>query len=319
MRLKCLILTMVCLLCLIGCHPKKHYYQGYIEGEMLYLALPFSGQLQALHVRRGDFVKQDQLLYELDPKPQMFMQEQAAASLKQGKEIWKDLKKPKRVPEIDAIKAQIQQADAEISLAAIRVKRNKTLYDKHVTPKDTLDEAVEHLHVAQALKAQYEANLALANLGSRMNQINAQHANNKALQANLEQAKWDVTQKSLFSPAQGLVFDTYYRKGEFVEAGHPVMSLLTRTNTWVEFFVPLEALKNIPLGREITYLYPGDKESRRAKVTYIAAKAEYIPPLIYSRDNADKIVFRVKAAILGREPLVAGIPVTVVVETIHDK
>ena len=51
-----------------------------------------------------------------------------------------------------------------------------------------------------------------------------------------------------------------------------------------------------------------------ATIAYIASKAEYIPPLVYSRDNADKIVFRVKASIEGASELISGVPVTVLVD-----
>lgn len=310
---------MIILILLIGCHPSKQRYQGYVEGEMLYLALPFAGEMQDLHVHRGAYVKKGDLLFVLDPKPQVFGVKQAAASLKQGQEQWIDLQKPKRIPEIDAIKAQLQQVEAQLALAAIRVKRNQTLFDKHVMDKDTLDAAVEHLREVQAFKKQYEANLALALLGARANQIDARHAGNKALEASLQQAQWNLSQKQLYAPAEGLIFDTYYKNGEYVEAAHPVMSLLTRENTWIEFFVPLEHLNAIEMGKKITYFYPGNDVPMNATIAYIASKAEYIPPLIFSRDNADKIVFRVKAAIQGDTALIAGIPVTVVIEPSHGK
>lgn len=309
----------IILILLMGCHPSKQRYQGYVEGEMLYLALPFSGDMQDLHTHRGAYVKKGDLLCVLDPKPQVFGVKQATALLQQSKEQWIDLQKSKRIPEIDAIKAQLQQVEAQIALAAIRVKRNQTLFDKRVMDKDTLDAAVEHLHEVQSLKMQYEANLALALLGARPNQIDAQQAGNTALEASLQQAQWNLSQKQLYAPAEGLIFDTYYKHGEFVEAGHPVISLLTRENTWIEFFVPLAHLDAVVMGSNITYFYPGSDAPMNAKIAYIASKAEYIPPLIYSRENADKIVFRVKAAIQGNTRLIAGVPVTVVIESTHGK
>jgi HlyD family secretion protein len=298
---------------LIACHSSKQRYQGYVEGDMLYLALPFSGQIQDLHVHRGAYVKKGDLLFVLDPKPQVFAVKQATALLKQGQEQWENLKKPKRTPEIKAIKAQIKQVEAQIALADIRVGRNQALFNKRVMDKDTLDAAIEHLHEMQALKMQYEANLDLALLGSRPNEIYSQRAENRALEASLQQAEWNVSQKKLYAPADGLIFDTYYSQVEFIEAAKTVLSLLTPENTWIEFFVPLAHLDDIVIGKNITYFYPGSKVPRKAKIAYISSKAEYVPPLIYSRENADKIVFRIKAAIYGNSGLIAGLPVTVLV------
>lgn len=302
---------------LVACHPSRHHYQGYIEGETLYLSIPFSGVLQKMHVHRGQQVSAGQLLFEFNPKPQEYALTQNQALLEQSNQTLIDLQKPKRIPEIDAIKAQIAQSDAQLSLADLRVKRNQILFDKHVMDKDTLDAAIEHLHEMQAVKQQYEANLALALLGARPNQIDAQQAAMNAQQAMMQQARWNLDQKNIVAPSDGIIFDTYYRRGEFVSAEHPVASLLTKADTRIEFFVPLEGLKDLSLGKKITYTYPGSDDQLTAEIVYISPKAEYLPPLVYSRDNADKIVFRIKASTHTKALLISGAPVTVTVESQH--
>lgn len=302
---------------MMGCHHTKHQYQGYVEAETLYLAIPFSGLLQTMHVQRGAHVQKGQLLFDIDPNPQAFGLEQAKANLKRGEETWIDLTKPKRIPEVDAIRAQIAQVNAQISLAAIRVKRNQILFDKRVMDRDTLDSALEHLQEVEALKQQYEANLALALLGARSHQKLAQQAENVSLSSSLAQAKWNLAQKQIYAPAEGDIFDTYYKQGEFVSAERPVASLLTRANTRIEFFVPLSDLHDLAVGQKITYFYLNTKDNHTAIIDYISPKAEYMPPLVYSRDNFDKIVFRVKASVRGNNSLISGEPVTVIVESAH--
>ena len=313
MRMRRYLLAIVVLI-LSACHPAKQRYQGYIQGELLYLSLPYAGAMQDLHVRRGEHVQSGDLLFVLDPKPQIFESDQALALLKQGQETLEDLKKPKRIPEVDAIKAQLQQVAAQIELAKIRVKRNQILVEKNAGDKDSLDAAVEHLRETESLEAQYTANLALALLGARTNQIQAQAATNLGLNASSAQAQWSLSQKKMFAPSQGLIFDTYYKKGEYVQAAQPVLSLLTRDHTWVEFFVPLEKLMVLHIGKPIHFVYGEGGKIMNATIAYIASKAEYIPPLVYSRDNADKIVFRVKASIEGASELISGVPVTVLVD-----
>lgn len=310
---------LVLLICFItACHAPQRRYQGYIEGDTLYLAIPFSGTLKAMHVMRGAYVKKGQLLFDLDPDPQSFALQHAQALLNQGEQTWLDLKKSKRIPEIESIQSQVAQADAELVLAGIRVKRNQILFDKHVLDRDSLDAAIEHMHEIQALKAQFEANLALAKLGARPNQINARKYANVALLASMNEATWALKQKKIYAPDDGIIFDTYYKTGEFVGAEHPVASLLTSVNTRIEFFVPLSDLNRVALGQKISYLYPGSEEFLAAQITYISPKAEYVPPLVYSRDNSDKIVFRVKASISHTRKLISGAPVSVVLEAPHD-
>lgn len=316
MRYKlCFFLLCICLL--LGCGRSEHHYQGYVESDTIYLAQPFAGFVKHRYVHRGQNVKKDQLLFEIDPYPEIYQLNHANAVLAQGEEILSDLQKPRRVPEIDAIKAQLKEVDAEIALARLRLKRNQTLFNKKVIPPDTLDAAQAQLDERLATKMQYEANLALASLGARENQIDAQIQANNGLRANAELAKWSLTQKKILAPVDGFIFDIFYREGEFVTAAAPVASLLARQDIYIEYFVPLRDLHDMSIGKKITYQYLNHSEKFHAWIAYVSPKAEYIPPLVYSNDNVDKIVFRIKAKILDGNDVFPGEPVTINVESNH--
>jgi len=302
---------------LLGCAKPSHRFQGYVAGENLYLASPYSGNLIKMPVMRGQRVKKGELLFRLDPNPQTSIQHGSAAVVTKNEYMLADLIKPKRPPETAAIEAQISQVDAQIALATLRVSRNSTLFDKHVMDKDTLDSAVEHLHETQYLKAQYEANLALAKLGARSDAILAQKYELISARAKQEELEWQVRQKNEYAPADGIVNDTYFKVGEFVSAEHPVLSLLTPENTHIEFFVPLDVKVMLFVGKKISYTYEGATERYQAVIGYISPEAEYIPPLVYSRENTDKIVFRVKAHVKNTRQIFPGQPVSVTVEPRH--
>ena len=74
-----------------GCHRPEHHYQGYIESDTLYLSQPFAGILKHRYVRRGEYVKKGQVLFEIDPDPESFKLEQAKAALAQGQQMLEDL------------------------------------------------------------------------------------------------------------------------------------------------------------------------------------------------------------------------------------
>lgn len=302
---------------LIGCGRSEHHYQGYIESDTLYLSQPFAGVLKHRYVHRGEYVKKGQVLFEIDPDPETFKLEEAKAALAQGQQTLEDLQKSRRVPELDAIKAQIIQVEAEISLAQLRLKRNQTLFNKKVIAPDTLDAAQEYLNERLAQKQQLEANLALAQLGARSNQIEAQVEANKSLAAAIDLAQWSVVQKKIIAPIDGFIFDTFYREGEYVTAAAPVASLLARQDIYIEFFVPLRDLHDLSLGKKMTYTYLKGSDVFHAMVVYVSPKAEYMPPLIYSNDNFDKLVFRIKAKILDQNNVFPGEPVTVTIESTH--
>ncbi len=303
------------LLILLGCGKQEDQYQGYVEAENIYISSPYGGKLLELGATRGKLVEKGDVLFELDPNPEALELTQREALYKQSIDTLEDLKKPKRQAEIDAIQAQIQQAEAQLSLASIRMKRYQTLYDRHVMDKDSLDAAVERYHEVEALKAQLTANLQLAHLGARDDRISAQSYGAASILSKIKEIKWQIGQKKLSAPTAGVIFDTYYRPGEYVESGHPVMSIVAPENTHVEFFVPLKALSNLHLGKVIHFTYENENEPERirAKIVYISPEAEYMPPLVYSRDNSEKLVFRIKADVLSRTRLIPGEPVIVLV------
>ena len=298
-----------------ACNQKQtRSYQGYVEGENIYLASPYSGVLLHLAVNRGDTVSKNQLLFQLDPDPEQLRVKQSENDLQAAVHTLKDMHNPLRLPEIELIKAQIQQVEARIDLAQIRVSRNQQLYTRKATDKDTLDASIAGLLEQQKLKAQYQSSLELAQMGSRDERINAQEAQVALLKDKLNEIKWQLAQKTVLAPASGLVFDTYYRQGEFVATQQPVLSLLTPDNVRIEFFVPVESLENLSVGQKIQFQCDGCDAKDEATISYISPEAQYIPPLVYSRENNEKLVFRIKAKLNSFNRYKPGQPVMVFVE-----
>jgi len=307
-----LLIIVISSLLIFGCsQSNKHSYQGYVEAENIYLALPYSGVLKTMFVQRGERVKKGKLLFELDMHPQDFQVRVNDAVLLQERSTLDDSILPKRLPEIETISWQVVQAEAQIQLAQLRVKRYGELVQKHALDKDTLDSAKEHYNELVAVKNQYQANLALVKLGSREQQINAHREQVKGAAAQLSAAEWQLAQKKLYAPADGFIFDTYYRPGEFVSAEHPVASLLSPDNVRIEFFVPVQRLAKLHIGQKISFTCDNCTKDNSAVIRYISPEAEYVPPLVYSRENNEHLVFRIKATTEHSSQLKPGQPVMV--------
>ena len=84
-----IILTFSCALAAFfaaGCSPNSsNEFQGYIEGEYVYVASPLGGALTNLAVARGDGVKAGQLLFELERGSEAAAVQQAEKNLTQAK------------------------------------------------------------------------------------------------------------------------------------------------------------------------------------------------------------------------------------------
>jgi len=97
------------------------------------------------------------------------------------------------------------------------------------------------------------------------------------------------------SPATGRIENTFFREGEFVATGTPVISLLPPENVKVRFFVPQSELPSFQFGTALSIDCDGGKKAVPARVSFVSSKTEYTPPVIYSVGSRDKLVFMVEA------------------------
>jgi len=110
----------------------------------------------------------------------------------------------------------------------------------------------------------------------------------------LAQSEWNFAQMAQAAPQTGIVFDTLYRQGEWVDAGHPVVVLLPPENIEVRAFVPETEYGLLHLGDKAQVFVDGVSQPFAGTLRYIFPQAEYTPPVIYSQDSRSKLVYMVE-------------------------
>ncbi len=230
--------ALMLLLLLNGCSdPSQDRFQGYVEGEFVYVASPLAGQLETLSVQRGQQVTAGQPLFALDET---------------------------------AERAGLDQARAALVLSEAEFARQEKL-----------------LRMGPAAQQDYDR---------------ARSTRDQDRQR-LAQAEWNFNQKKQSAPQSGLVYDTLFRQGEWVPAGKPVVVLLPPQNIKVRAFVPETRVGSIHYDDPIQVTVDGVQNPFIGKVSYISPRAEYTPPVIYSRESRAKLVFMIESVF---EPQVAG-------------
>jgi len=131
--------------------------------------------------------------------------------------------------------------------------------------------------------------------------------------ARLNSAQTRLTRRKVFSPVSGTVQQIYFRQGEMVAAGRPVLALLPPENLKVRFFVPEAKLPEIALGDLVRVNCDGCAGDLTARVSFISRTAEYTPPVIYSLEERSKLVFLIEARPDQPEKVRVGQPVSVAV------
>lgn len=292
------VLVVVALAALASCsRPPAEGWQGYLEGEYVYVAAPLAGRLDRLAVARGTRIDAGAALFTLEHASELAAQREAADRLRSAQARLDDQRKGSRPSELAMLEARLEQTRAAADLSGRELERATGLLKTGAIPASDFDRArLTHERNIRAIE-ETTAQLATARLGGRSDAIAAAEAEVAAAAAARERADWAVTQKSQSAPRAALVHDTLYREGEFVPAGNPVVSLLPPENLKVRFFVPEPDFATLKPGDRVRVAVTGRPAPLEGRVNYLSSKPEYTPPILYNRANRAKLVFLVEAAL----------------------
>ncbi len=291
------LLPLALLLALAGCdNPGNGTWQGYIEGEFVFLASPYAGQLQKLHVRRGDAVEAGRPVFALEQDNERAARLEAEERVKTAQARLENLKAGRRAPEIAAARAQLAQARAARELSASQLAQQEKLFKGGFISQARLDEARSARARDAARVAEAEAQLrTLAQPLGRKDELEAAQGEAAAARAALVQSAWRLEQKSMAAPVAGLVQDTFFVEGEWVPAGRPVASILPPGNVKARFYVRETELGSLRPGLPVEIRCDGCEAPVRAAVSFVSAQAEYTPPVLYNRESRAKLLYLVEA------------------------
>lgn len=268
---------------------------GYVEAIYLRPAPASSGRLTSLAVERGAFVKSGQALFSLDAEREQAALAEAQHRLDAQKARLADLDKGRRPEELAVIRAQLLQAEAQRRLSTASATRQRALSAKGLVSEDLRDaanaaEARDAAHVAE-LKRQLE----VAQLAGRSDAREAARQEVASAEAQLAQVAWALEQKTVSASSEGSVEDIYFRPGEWIGAGTPVLALLPPANRRLRFFVPQSRLAEFALGQAVSARCDGCGANIAATISFVAGEAEYAPPVLFDRHQRARLVYRVEA------------------------
>jgi hypothetical protein len=95
----------------------------------------------------------------------------------------------------------------------------------------------------------------------------------------------------------GTIEQIFHRQGEVVAAGQPIVALLPPENLKVRFFAPEALLAQLRVGETVSIGCDGCEQPVAATISFIAREPQFTPPVIYSLDQREKLVFLVEARV----------------------
>lgn len=289
----------------------ENQFSGYIEAEYVYVSALESGWITTNAVREGDMVEEGQALLTLDKTHQFIELKAAKEQVEKAQAQYQDLVTGARPDEINRLNAQRKEAIAARALAGVERRRLAALRAKGAAAQSSVDQAIAEFNAADARVDSIDAEIRLAKSASRENTIAAAKAALNVAKTTVDSAQWRLDQRTVYARRAGRVEQVYFRQGEQIAAGAPILALLPDDALKVRFFVPQSKLANFPIGMTVSVKQDGVTEPVTAQVAYIANGPEYTPPVIYSVASRQKLVFLIEAALKPGSGLRPGQPVDV--------
>lgn len=279
-----------------GCAPPMPLATGYVEGEYVQIASVATAQIVNLPIRSGDRVATGAVLAKLEKRDSEIALAQAEAALARAESQLANLRQGKRPEEIRVIEAALASARAQAGEAGRVADRLIGLAARGVATETQRDDAATAAEVAKARVAEIEANLAVARLPARANEIAAAEAALGEATAARDHARWQLGNREIAAPVAGVVTDVLRRTGEIAVAGQPILTLLPDNAVRLRLYLPEEALARVSVGALLDIRCDGCPAGLVARVTYIADGPEFTPPVIYSVGSRQKLVYLIEAA-----------------------
>ena len=271
---------------------------GRLEADEVDIDTKFAGRIQQVNVDEGDFVKAGQVVAVMDTRD-------LQAQLKQYQQLALEARHT-----LDEAKANYAQQQAVVKFAQQQVDRTGYLVPRGYATQETLDQQRQQFNSAVAALAAADARVG----GAERAVLAANHQ--------VELYEINIADNSLVAPKEGPIEYRVANVGEILPVGGKVFTMLDASYVYMDIYLPTAEAGRVRIGSEARIVldaYP--KHVIPAKVVFVASQAQFTPKTVETRDERDKLMFRIRARIdpgrlEGRAALVrSGLPGVAYVRT----
>jgi HlyD family secretion protein len=247
---------------------------GRLEADELDIATKFAGRITQLFVDEGDPVGADQIVARMDTRDLEASLAKAQAQVEQAQHA------------LDEAHANVAQQQSQLLLAQQELDRTQSLVQRGVATKELLDQRRQQLDAATA--------------GLRA-------ANSRVLwtERALDAAKHDVelyqiniADNTLRAPRDGRVQYRIANIGEVLPAGGKIFTMLDLSNVYMDIYLPTAETGKAKIGDDARIVLDAHPDlAIPAKVTFIAAQAQFTPKAVETKTEREKLMFRVRVRV----------------------
>ncbi|MCK9815961.1 HlyD family efflux transporter periplasmic adaptor subunit [Pseudomonas sp. MAFF 302046] len=248
---------------------------GRLEATEVQIASKIPGRLAEVRVNEGDKVLKDQLLARMDTRTLEAQRSQAEAEVVRARENFA------------AAEANVQLRQSELLLAHQELGRSQALFRRGFASQQLIDQQQARLNTGNAavLAAQAQVAAVKAAIG--------------AAQAQVAQLTSEIDDSSLRAPIDGIIQLRLAEPGEVLGAGGRVLLLIDPNDQYMNLYLPASVTGRLTVGDEARILLDAlPAQPLKAKISFVAAKSQFTPKEVETRDERQKLVFRVKVRLI---------------------
>ncbi|HEX4269639.1 MAG TPA: HlyD family efflux transporter periplasmic adaptor subunit [Steroidobacteraceae bacterium] len=285
---------------------------AYVNGNLVRLTPQISGTVVAINTDETQYVRQGQVLVELDPRDAQIAVAQAKASLgetvRQVAQLFVEERRDAAL--VDAEHTQLSQSDEDLA-------RDNSLKAVHGVSLETLEHDENAVRSARAALQQAQASLA-STQAEISGTTPTTHPRVLQAEANLRAAWLELTRTHVLAPVSGYVVRRSVELGEQVAPSTEMLALVPVTSMWVDANFKENQLGSLRIGQpvKVTVDMYGSHVDYHGKVLGLTAgtgSALAVLPTENATGNWIKIVQRLPVRIgldsgeLTRHPLFLGL------------
>jgi membrane fusion protein (multidrug efflux system) len=292
---------------------------AYVNGNLVRLTPQISGTVIAINTDETQYVRQGQVLIELDPRDAQIAVAQAKASLAETvREVAQLFTEERRdAALVDAEHTQLSQSNQDLT-------RDNSLRSVHGVSLETLEHDENAVRSARAALQQAQATLASTQV-EIAGTTPTTHPRVLQAEANLRAAWLELTRTRVLAPVSGYVVRRSVELGEQVAPSTQMLALVPVSSMWVDANFKENQLGSLRIGQpvHVTVDMYGSHVDYHGKVLGLTAgtgSALAVLPTENATGNWIKIVQRLPVRIgldpaeLTRHPLFLGLSANINVD-----
>ena len=286
-------------------HPKMVGFamgNGRIEATDIDIAAKLAGRIEKIFVGEGDFVKAGQLLVQMqtDTLEAQLNEAKAQHEMNMHEVNAAEAQVAARESQKAAAIATVAVKDANWDAAKRRLVRTQELTRQRVDTPQQLDDdrATEHASDAAVKAAQAEVETADAAIAAARAELVKAKSAVAATEATIARIQADINDSALKAPRDGRIQYKIAQEREVLGAGGKVLNMVDLADVYMTFFLSEQPAGHVNMGAEARIVLDTAPDLViPANVTFVADVAQFTPKTVETKEERQKLMFRIKATI----------------------